>query len=63
MTVEKTVETMITRLTDALGDASKHDSGNNAAGGRLRKTLQTIVVDCKTARTSIQADRNSRKGA
>ena len=57
----ETVQTMITTLTEALADATKHDAGNNAAGGRLRKTLQTIAVGCKTARTEIQATRNARK--
>ena len=56
------VQTMITTLTDALADATKHDAGNNAAGGRLRKTLQTISIGCKSARTEIQETRNSRKG-
>ena len=32
MSVREMIQEMINELTDALGDAQKHDSGNNAAG-------------------------------
>ena len=31
---------MIEMLTDAMGDAVKHDKGNKAAGTRVRKAMQ-----------------------
>jgi|TARA_R110000851_G_scaffold73182_3_gene161564 predicted nucleic acid-binding Zn ribbon protein len=54
------VESLITTLTDALTDATKHDTGNNAAGARLRKALQEVVVSCKGLRKTVQDERNTR---
>ena len=51
---------MIDELTNAMADAEKHDRGNNAAGGRLRKALMNTKKACDTLRKSVQAERNSR---
>ena len=50
MSVVSMVLGMIDALNDALGDAGKHDRGNNAAGTRVRTvsythlTLPTILL-------------------
>jgi molybdenum-dependent DNA-binding transcriptional regulator ModE len=54
------VENLIATLTDALGDAEKHEGGNNAAGTRLRKALQEVVTGCKSIRKVVQEIRNTR---
>ena len=36
------MQKMIDELTDAMKDAAKHDKGVNAAGTRVRKTMQSI---------------------
>ena len=61
-TISETVTTLINDLTEALSDAEKHDTGNNAAGGRLRKSLQAAATTCKTLRKTVQDERNGRKG-
>lgn len=60
MSATNEVQNLITTLTDALTDATKHDGGNNAAGGRLRKALQEVAVTCKDLRKTVQEERNSR---
>ena len=40
MSVESMVQGMIDALTEAMGDAAKHDKGNAAAGTRVRKAMQ-----------------------
>ncbi len=60
MSVTNEVENLITTLNDALTDATKHDTGNNAAGGRLRKALQEVVTTCKVLRKTVQDERNTR---
>ena len=55
-----TVESLITELATALDEAVKHENGNNAAGGRLRKVLQTVSNGCKDLRKTVQEERNSR---
>ena len=49
-TTTETITAMIETLTEALTDVEKHETGNNAAGGRLRKSLQTVATGCKTLR-------------
>ena len=60
MSTTNEVRTLITTLTAALNDATKHDTGNNAAGGRLRKALQEVATTCKVLRKTVQEERNSR---
>ena len=60
MSTTTIVQNLITTLTDALTDAEKHETGNNAAGTRLRKSLQEVANTCKTLRKTVQEERNSR---
>ena len=60
MSVSTSVNDLIETLTTALADAEKHESGNNAAGTRLRKQLQEVVTTCKTLRKQVQEERNTR---
>ena len=61
MSVKQKLENLISTLSSVLGDAEKHEIGNNAAGGRVRKALQDTTTVCKDLRKTIQEDRNSRK--
>ena len=60
MSVTTSVNDLIETLTTALTDAENHESGNNAAGTRLRKQLQEVVNTCKTLRKQVQEERNTR---
>ena len=60
MSVREMIQDMINELTDALGDAEKHDSGNNAAGTRIRKVMQSCKGLAQDVRVKIQGDKNSR---
>tara|TARA_R110002124_G_scaffold150262_1_gene316653 strand:- start:786 stop:968 length:183 start_codon:yes stop_codon:yes gene_type:complete len=60
MSVTTSVNNLIENLTEALDEAAKHESGNNAAGTRLRKQLQDVVNTCKTLRKQVQEERNTR---
>jgi hypothetical protein len=57
-TMTENIQSMIDTLNEALGDASKHDKGNKAAGTRLRKAMQTVAVGCKAGRKQVSSDRN-----
>ena len=46
-------------LTDLESDASKTDSGNKAAGTRVRKTLQEVVNESKEIRKAVIEARNN----
>jgi hypothetical protein len=54
------VQGMINDLTEALGDAEKHDGGNNAAGTRVRKVMQAAKGVAQDVRVMVQGDKNSR---
>ena len=54
MPVTGDIDSLIQNLNDALGDASKHDRGIDAAGRRLRKKLSEIAKTCKEIRAKIQ---------
>ena len=60
MSVEEMVQGMIDALNDAIGDAGKHDRGNNAAGTRVRKAMQAAKNTAQDVRKQVQADKNSR---
>lgn len=55
------IQNLIESLTSSLEDATKFDSGVDAAGKRLRATCQTVKAELQSIRTSIQTERNSRK--
>jgi molybdenum-dependent DNA-binding transcriptional regulator ModE len=60
MSVATSVNDMIENLNDVLTDAQKHENGNNAAGTRLRKSLQEVVNTCKALRKQVQEERGDR---
>ena len=60
MTVRDMIQDMINELTEALSDAEKHDSGNNAAGTRVRKVMQSCKTLAQDVRIRVQGDKNSR---
>ena len=60
MSVRGMIQDMINELTDALGDAEKHDNENNAAGTRIRKVMQTCKGFAQDVRVKVQGDKNSR---
>ena len=59
MSVESMVQGMIDALTEAMGDAAKHDKGNSAAGTRVRKAMQAIKADAQGVRVQVQNDKNN----
>lgn len=60
MSVREMVQDMINDLTDALEDAEKHDSGNSAAGTRIRKIMQTCKGLAQDVRVKVLDDKSSR---
>ena len=60
MSVREMIQGMINELTEALGDAEKHDAGNGAAGTRVRKVMQTCKGLAQEVRVRVQGDKNSR---
>ena len=60
MSVESMVQGMIDALTDAMGDAAKHDRGNSAAGTRVRKAMQSCKGCAQDVRKQVQSDKNTR---
>lgn len=60
MSVREMVQDMINDLTDALEDAEKHDSGNGAAGTRIRKMMQACKGLAQDVRLKVLDDKNSR---
>lgn len=55
------LQTIVTALTEALEDASKFDSGVDAAGRRVRAAAQLAKNDLQQLRLDIQSQRNNRK--
>ena len=58
MSVEAMLQNMIDELTDTLQDATTHDKGVNAAGTRVRKTMQSVKKAAQDVRKQVQADRS-----
>ena len=58
MSVEAMLQEMIDNLTETMKDAAKHDKGVNAAGTRVRKTMQSIKAAAQDVRKQVQADKN-----
>ena len=50
-------------LENAQENAEKFDGGNNAAGGRVRKSMQEIKVICKEVRDAVTEVKTARKEA
>ncbi len=58
MSIEAMLQEMIDNLTETMKDAAKHDKGVNAAGTRVRKTMQGIKAAAQDVRKQVQADKN-----
>ncbi len=58
MSIETMLQDMIDNLTETMKDAGKHDKGVNAAGTRVRKTMQGIKAAAQNVRKQVQADKN-----
>lgn len=50
---------MIEKLEGCRRDAEKFDSGNKAAGTRVRMVMQEIKVDAQAVRTTISGIKNA----
>ena len=59
MSVADMVQGMIDTLNEALGDATKHDRGNSAAGTRVRKAMQATKNSAQDVRKQVQNDKNA----
>ena len=59
MSVEAMLQNMIDNLNDTLKDAAKHDKGVNAAGTRVRKTMQEVKTLAQELRVEVQETKNS----
>jgi hypothetical protein len=55
------LQSIIDTLTSALDDAAKFDSGNDAAGRRVRTASQQAKNDLQQLRLDVQTERNNRK--
>ncbi len=60
MQVREMIQSMINELIEALDDAEKHESGNSAAGTRIRKVMQTCKVLAQDVRVKVLEDKSSR---
>ena len=58
MSIEAMLQDMIDNLTETMKNAAKHDKGVNAAGTRVRKTMQGIKAAAQDVRKQVQADKN-----
>lgn len=50
-------------VTDCEGDVTKFFEGNNAAGSRVRATMQTLKKLAQEVRKEVQAEKNARKAS
>ena len=50
----KQLQKIVTDLSDALADAGKFESGNAAAGTRVRKAAQQAKKDLQALRIAVQ---------
>ena len=58
MSVKGSLEQVVQQLTEALADAEKTDSGNKAAGTRVRKAAQGAANALKDLRKQVLESRN-----
>jgi hypothetical protein len=59
MSVKISLEQVVQQLTEAITDAEKADSGNKAAGTRVRKAAQSATTALKSLRKQVLEVRNS----
>ena len=57
--VTNTLQNVVDQLTEALSGAQKTDSGNKAAGTRVRKAAQNATVTLKELRKQVLEVRNN----
>ena len=57
MSVKGTLEQVVQQLTEALADAEKTDTGNKAAGTRVRKAAQGAANALKDLRKQVLESR------
>ena len=57
--ITETLENISEQLQEAIHDAEKFDLGNNSAGTRVRKTMQSIKSLAQDIRVEIQKQKNS----
>lgn len=50
-------------VADCEGDVTKFLEGNNAAGSRVRATMQTLKKLAQEVRKEVQAEKNARKAS
>ena len=61
MSVKVSLEQVVQQLTEAMSDAEKADSGNKAAGTRVRKQMQELKRLAQDLRLDVQATKNADK--
>ena len=59
MSIEAQMSSICEALSTAVSDAAKFDSGNAAAGTRVRKAAMQAIKDLKAARIAVQAQKNA----
>lgn len=59
MSVKNSLEKVVTQLQASVADAERVDSGNKAAGTRVRKAAQEATVLLKELRKQVLEARNS----
>lgn len=59
-TVAEMLNELIETLNGAVEDAGKFDGGNQAAGTRVRKALQSVINGGKDLRKAIQEIKNTK---
>lgn len=61
VSIVEMVERMKASLEAMAKDCEKFDAGQKAAGGRVRKGMQEIKIQCKGIRDTITEIKNARK--
>lgn len=59
-TVAELLNELINTLNGSVEDAEKFDTGNQAAGTRVRKALQSVINGSKELRKTVQEIKNSK---
>lgn len=59
-TVTELLNELIETLNSAVEDTEKFDSGNQSAGTRVRKALQSVINGSKELRKTVQEIKNSK---
>jgi hypothetical protein len=57
--LENLYHTMLEALKDGIPDLEKFEAGNNSAGTRVRKTMQTVKGLAQDIRTEVQEQKNA----